>query len=76
MFSMVAVSGLSLLRNITMNSRNMLIIAISLGLGIGLNIVPEATQNLPRDIQLFLTSGVVPAGLVSIILDLCLPNNE
>ncbi|MBU5428096.1 purine permease [Tissierella pigra] len=76
MFSMVAVSGLSLLRNITMNSRNMLIIAISLGLGIGLNIVPEATQNLPRDIQLFLTSGVVPAGLVSIILDLCLPNND
>ncbi|MDU5082687.1 uracil-xanthine permease family protein [Tissierella carlieri] len=76
MFSMVAVSGLSLLRNIKMNSRNMLIIAISLGLGIGLNIVPEATQNLPRDIQLFLTSGVVPAGLVSIILDLCLPDNE
>lgn len=76
MFSMVAVSGLSLLRNIKLNNRNMLIIAVSLGIGIGLNLVPEATQQLPRNLQLFLTSGVVPAALVSIILNLCIPENE
>lgn len=76
MFSMVAVSGLSLLKNIKFDNRNMLIIAVSLGLGVGLNLVPEATQQLPRDLQLFLTSGVVPAAVVSIALNLLIPENK
>lgn len=76
MFSMVAVSGLSLLKDVKLDSRNMLIIAMSLGLGVGLNLVPEATQQLPRDLQFFLTSGVVPAAVISITLNLLLPNNR
>lgn len=76
MFSMIAVSGLSLLKDVKLDSRNMFIIAISLGLGIGLNLVPEATQQLPRDLQFFLTSGVVPAALVAITLNLLIPENK
>lgn len=76
MFSIIAVSGLSLLRKIKLNSRNTLIIAVAVGLGVGLSIVPEATQNLPRELQLFLTSGVGPSAMVSIILDLLLPDEE
>jgi len=73
MFSMVAVSGISLLRSVKFNSRNMLIIALSIGFGVGLSWVPEAVQQFPRDIQIFLTSGVVPSGILAIILNTILP---
>lgn len=76
MFSMVAVSGLSLLKDINLDSRNILIIALSIGLGVGLNLVPEATQQLPRDLRFFLTSGVAPAALIAIILNLLIPENK
>lgn len=73
MFSMVAVSGLTLLKQVKHNSRNLLIMAISLGIGLGLNLVPESVQYLHPDIQLFLTSGIVPASIIAITMDLLLP---
>ena len=73
MFSMVAVSGISLLGKIRMNSRNSMIIALSLGLGIGLSIVPEALSGLHQDLQLILTSGVVPSAVTAMVLDYWLP---
>ncbi|MBO1264024.1 purine permease [Proteiniclasticum sp. SCR006] len=76
MFSMVAVSGISLLGKITMNSRNSLIVALSLGLGIGLSIVPEALSGLHKDLQLILTSGVVPSAVTAMVLDHWLPREE
>ncbi len=76
MCSMVAVSGFSLLGKIPFTSRNSLIIALSLGLGIGLSLVPEALGDLHQDIQLILTSGVVPSALTAISLDLFLPAEE
>lgn len=76
MFSMVAVSGFSLLGKIPFTSRNSLIIALSLGLGIGLSLVPEALGHLHQDIQLILTSGVVPSAVTAIGLDLFLPAEE
>ncbi len=76
MFSMVMVSGLVLLKNVRYTGRNLLIIAVSIGMGVGLNLVPEATSQLPENIQLFLTSGVVPASLISIFLNVILPEDE
>ncbi|GAA0352789.1 uracil-xanthine permease family protein [Bacillus horti] len=76
MFAMVAVSGVSLLKKIKLDSRNILIIAVALGLGIGFNVVPEATQQLPENVQLILTTGLVPAALVAILLDLLLPKKQ
>ncbi|MTI47429.1 MAG: purine permease [Firmicutes bacterium] len=76
MFTMVGVSGISLLRKVKFNNRNMLIMAISLGIGVGLNLVPEATQYLSENIQLFLRSGVVPAAIVAIILNIVLPEKN
>lgn len=76
MFSMVAVSGISLLSKIPMTSRNSLIVALSLGLGIGLSIVPEAVSSFHQDIQLVLTSGVVPSAVTAIALEFWLPKEE
>lgn len=76
MFSMVMVSGLTLLKDIRFTSRNLLIIAISIGIGVGLNLVPEVTSQFSTNIQLFLTSGVVPASIIAIVLNIVLPKDE
>ena len=47
MFGMVAAAGMNVLSEVSMNRRNMIIIAISLTVGLGLNLVPTAVQYLP-----------------------------
>lgn len=73
-FSMVFVSGISLVSRSKMTSRNMLIIALSVGLGVGLNIVPEVVSYFPSSIALMLTSGVVPSATLAILLNWFLPH--
>ena len=36
------------------DERNILIVAVSIGLGLGVSIYPTIFQNLPRTVQLFL----------------------
>ncbi|MGY8861571.1 MAG: uracil-xanthine permease family protein, partial [Pseudomonadales bacterium] len=47
MFGMVAAAGMNVLSEVSMNRRNMIIIAISLTVGLGLNLEPSAVQHLP-----------------------------
>ena len=51
----------------------MVIFAISLSLGLGLQLVPTALQHLPKTAQILLTSGLLPAAGISIVLNLLLP---
>ena len=44
MFGMVAAAGLNVLSEIKMSRRNMIIIALSLSIGLGFNLVPSAVQ--------------------------------
>ena len=46
MFGMVAAAGLNVLSEIKMSRRNMIIIALSLSIGLGFNLVPSAVQYL------------------------------
>ena len=73
MFGMVASAGLSMLADVKWNRRNMIIFAISLSVGLGLQMVPEALQHLPRTLQILMTSGLLPAAVLSIFLNLMLP---
>lgn len=73
MFGMVAAAGLNVLTEVKMNRRNMVIIAVSLAAGLGLNLVPTAVQYLPGVIQTLATSAVAPTALVAIVLNLLLP---
>ncbi len=73
MFGMVAAAGLNVLSEIDMNRRNMVIIAVSLAAGLGLNLVPTAVQYLPGVIKTLATSAVAPTALVAIFLNLVLP---
>jgi NCS2 family nucleobase:cation symporter-2 len=74
MFGMVAAAGLNVLSEINMNRRNMVIIAVSLAVGLGLNLVPSAVQYLPGVVKTLMTSAVAPTALVAIVLNLVLPD--
>ena len=73
MFGMVAAAGLNVLSEVRMNRRNMVIIAVSLAAGLGLNLVPTAVQYLPGVVKTLMTSAVAPTAAVAIILNLVLP---
>lgn len=73
MFGMVTAAGVSMLSDVTWNRRNMVIFAISLSIGLGLQLAPEALQHLPPIAKVLMTSGLLPAAAISITLNLALP---
>jgi NCS2 family nucleobase:cation symporter-2 len=73
MFGMVAAAGMNMLSEVEMNRRNMVIIAVSLAAGLGLNLVPTAVQYLPGVVKILATSAVAPTAIVAIFLNLVLP---
>ncbi|MGV6812687.1 MAG: uracil-xanthine permease family protein [Brevirhabdus sp.] len=73
MFGMVAAAGLNMLTEVKMNRRNMIIIAVSLAVGLGLNLVPSAVQYLPGVVKTLAVSGLLPTALIAIVLNQILP---
>jgi xanthine permease len=73
MFGMVAAAGLNVLAEEKMTRRTMVIIAVSLAFGLGLNLVPTAVQYLPGVIKTLATSAVAPTALMAIVLNVVLP---
>ena len=73
MFGMVAAAGASMLSDVTWNSRNMVIFAVSLSVGLGLQQVPNAMSFLGETARILLTSGLLPAAFIAIVLNLLLP---
>ena len=75
MFGMVASAGVNMLSDVNWNRRNMVIFATALSLGLGLQLVPDALQHTGKTIQILLTSGLLPAAAIAIILNLILPED-
>lgn len=74
MFSSIVVSGIQLITKNPMTARNISIVSVSLGLGYGLGANTAILQGLPESIQLiFGGSGIVPAAVVAILLNILLP---
>ena len=76
MFGMVAAAGINMLSEVTWNRRNMIILAVSLGIGLGLQAVPQALQHVPGTAKILLTSGLLPAAFLAVVLNLVLPETE
>ncbi|KPB02752.1 uracil-xanthine permease family protein [Ahrensia marina] len=74
MFGMVVAAGMSMLSDVNWNRRNMVIFAISISLGLGLQLEPGALQYLPATLKVLATSGILPAALIAIVLNLLLPD--
>jgi NCS2 family nucleobase:cation symporter-2 len=75
MFGMVCASGVNMLSDVNWTRRNMVIFAISLSIGLGLQLEPTALQHLPGTAKILMTSGLLPAAALAIILNLILPEN-
>ncbi|MBL4876310.1 MAG: purine permease [Cohaesibacteraceae bacterium] len=73
MFGMVVAAGISMLSDVTWNRRNMVIFAISISVGLGLQLEPNALFFLPATAKVLMTSGLLPAAFLAIILNLVLP---
>jgi len=75
MFGMVAAAGINMLSDVRWNRRNMVILAIALSVGLGLQLEPSALQHLGKTMQILLTSGLLPAAAIAVGLNLLLPED-
>ena len=73
MFGMIAGAGLKLLSMTALSRRDMVIIAVSLGVGLGIQAVPESVKAFPDMAQLLLKSGLAPAAFLAVVLNLIIP---
>lgn len=77
MFGMVAVAGIRMLSAIDFtNNGNLLLVACSVGLGLGVTVVPTALAKLPQLAQILLGSGIVTGSLTAVILNVVLNFDE
>ncbi|MEC7258701.1 MAG: nucleobase:cation symporter-2 family protein, partial [Pseudomonadota bacterium] len=81
MFGMVVAAGVSMLSDVVWSRRNMVVFAVALSVGLGLQLevmnlapgAPNALQHLPDSLRILGASGILPAALIAIVLNLVLP---
>ncbi len=77
MFGTVAAAGIRILATQHLGARETLIIAVSLGIGVGVTMVPDILKHIaPAEIKNVLTSGITSGGLTAILLNLILPHRH
>jgi NCS2 family nucleobase:cation symporter-2 len=77
MFSMIFASGAAILhRGVELNQRNMIVLAVSLGLGLGIELRPDVLERLPDWVGTFFGSGLITGGLSALVLNVVLPAEE
>jgi uracil-xanthine permease len=73
MFGLVAVSGLRILFSVGLGQREGVIVALSLGVGLGLPTQPALLASLPPFAHALLESGISAGGLTALFLSLLWP---
>ena len=76
MFATVAVAGIKILSCIDLTKRNSIILAVSLGLGLGVTFIPEILQQLPPLVKSIFSSGISTGGITALLLNIFLPGRE
>lgn len=77
MFSSIVVSGIQLIMKSPMTTRNLTIVSVALGVGYGMGANSGILANVPQFVQLiFGGSGIVPAAVVAILLNILLPKEK
>ena len=73
MFGMVMSSGIRQLSVVDFRrTENALIVAIAVGLGLGVSIAPEVFSNVPQSIRILVENGIVTGGFAAVILNVVL----
>jgi len=73
LFGMVAAAGLRLVAAAGLDTRNMILVGVSLGVGIGMASAPELTSSLPKLFRALFESPISGGGLTAMILGILLP---
>ena len=77
MFSSIVISGIQLITKEPLIARNLSIVSVALGVGYGMGANPGILANAPQLLQLvFGGSGIVPAAMVAILLNIILPKEK
>ena len=77
MFSSIVISGIQLITKEPLTNRNLSIVAVALGVGYGMGANAGILAQAPQFIQLiFGGSGIVPAAMVAILLNVILPKEK
>ncbi|MCY9141886.1 solute carrier family 23 protein, partial [Peribacillus frigoritolerans] len=71
MFGMVIAAGIKMLSKVDFASQeNLLIIACSVGMGLGVTVVPELFAQIPESFQILTENGIVAGSLTAIFLNI------
>ena len=73
LFGSVVAAGLKMIGLASFNQRNMLIIGLALAIGIGLPEQAGFLERLPGQLRIIMETGLVPAILTAIVMNLVLP---
>ena len=73
MFGTVAVAGIKIIAGVDLNKRASIILATSLGLGLGVSVVPDILDQLPVLLKSIFASGISTGGLTALVLNILLP---
>ena len=77
MFSSIVISGIQLVTKEKMTAKNLTIVSVALGVGYGMGANTAILAQTPQAIQLICGgSGIVPAAMVAILLNIVLPNDK
>ncbi|MFW5484566.1 MAG: uracil-xanthine permease family protein [Spirochaetaceae bacterium JB067] len=71
----IAAGGIRIISTSVLNRRGVMIIAISLGMGIGVILIPEILQYFSPFFKSMFSSPITTGGLVAIFLNIVLPRN-
>ena len=77
MFANIVISGINLITAEPLTGRNGTIVSIALGLGYGIGSTAKVLEHLPEWLKyIFGGSGIVPAALIAILLNIVLPKDK
>ena len=75
MFGMVVSAGINMLAGVNWSRRNMMILATSMSVGLGLQAVPKSMQHLPDTLEMLAVSGLLPVAVLAVVMNLVLPED-
>ena len=75
MFGMVVSAGINMLAGVSWSRRNMMILATSMSVGLGLQAVPKSMQHLPDTLEMLAVSGLLPVAVLAVVMNLVLPED-
>ncbi|MGB3491246.1 MAG: nucleobase:cation symporter-2 family protein [Elainellaceae cyanobacterium] len=76
MFGTVAAAGIKILSTVNFTKRASLILAVSLGMGLGVTFAPDILDQMPSLVKSIFSSGISAGGLSALVLNILLPGRE